>query len=88
MTTVAFDTLKFVERLEAGGFTREQAKAAAEAFSEAAGQELATKSDLKELETKQALGFAKIEGEMTLIKWMLGILLAGVLSLVVKNFFG
>jgi len=32
MSTVAFDTLKFVERLEAVGFTSSQAKAAASAF--------------------------------------------------------
>lgn len=46
--SVAFDTLKFVEKLEAGGFTHAQAKAAAEAFAEATSQELVTKSDLKE----------------------------------------
>lgn len=44
--SVAFDTLKFVEKLEAGGFSHSQAKAAAEAFAEATSQELATKSDL------------------------------------------
>ncbi|WP_018265161.1 coiled-coil domain-containing protein [Methylosinus sp. LW4] len=44
--SVAFDTLKFVEKLEAGGFTHEQAKAAAEAFAEATSQELATKTDI------------------------------------------
>ena len=33
MATVAFDTLKFVEKLEAGGFSHAQAKAAAEAFA-------------------------------------------------------
>jgi hypothetical protein len=48
--TVPFDTLKFVERLEAGGFSHAQAKAAAEAFTEATAQELATKSDLRETE--------------------------------------
>ena len=46
MTTIAFDTLKFVEKLEAGGFTHAQAKAAAEAFAEATAQELATKTDI------------------------------------------
>jgi hypothetical protein len=44
--SVPFDTLKFVERLEAGGFTHAQAKAAAEAFAEATSQELATKADI------------------------------------------
>jgi hypothetical protein len=44
--SVTFDTLKFVEKLEAGGFTHTQAKAAAEAFAEATSQELATKTDM------------------------------------------
>lgn len=43
---VPFDTLKFVEKLEAGGFTHAQAKAAAEAFAEATSQELSTKADI------------------------------------------
>lgn len=43
---VAFDTLKFVETIEAGGFTHVQPKAAARAFAEATSQELATKADM------------------------------------------
>ncbi|WP_036290892.1 DUF1640 domain-containing protein [Methylosinus sp. PW1] len=53
--SIAFDTLKFVEKLEAGGFTHEQAKAAAEAFAEATSQELATKADLRELELRMTV---------------------------------
>lgn len=63
MSAIPFDTLKFVEKLEAGGFTRQQAKAAAEAFAEAGGQKLAAKSDIvalrddmSRLETKLAPG--------------------------------
>ncbi|WP_159727465.1 DUF1640 domain-containing protein [Methylosinus sp. Ce-a6] len=44
--SVPFDTLKFVEKLESGGFTHAQAKAAAEAFAEATSQELSTKTDI------------------------------------------
>ena len=51
MSTITFDTLKFVEKLEAGGFSHQQAKAAAEAFAEATSQELATKSDIATLRT-------------------------------------
>jgi hypothetical protein len=51
-SSVPFDTLKFVETLEAGGFTHAQARAAAQAFADATGQELATKRDLKETETR------------------------------------
>ncbi|MBY6243717.1 DUF1640 domain-containing protein [Methylosinus sp. Sm6] len=50
--SVPFDTLKFVETLEAGGFSHAQAKAAAEAFAAATSQELATKRDLRETELR------------------------------------
>jgi hypothetical protein len=70
--SVAFDTLKFVEKLEAGGFTHAQAKAAAEAFAEATSQELVTKSDLKE---------AIAELKVDMVRWLVvtQIALAGVL---------
>lgn len=55
MSTVTFDTLKFVERLEAGGFSHVQAKAAAEAFIDATTQELATKTDIVGLRSEMLL---------------------------------
>ncbi len=48
---VAFDTLAFHERLRAGGFSEQQAKAATEAFARATAQEPATKADLERVET-------------------------------------
>ncbi len=45
---MAFDTLKFVEKLEGGGFSHARAKAAAEAFAGATDEQLATKADLRE----------------------------------------
>jgi hypothetical protein len=70
--SVAFDTLKFVEKLEAGGFTHAQAKAAAEAFAEATSQELVTKSDLKE-----AIADLKVD----MVRWLVvtQIALAGII---------
>jgi len=66
MATITFDTLKFVERLEKAGVSREQASAMAEAqkdaFSEAMDSQIATKSDLLEMENR-------------LIKWGLGLAL-------------
>src|ERR671927_23583 len=44
-----FDTLEFAERLKAGGFTEQQARAATAAFAKATSQELATKRDLDAL---------------------------------------
>ena len=51
MTTITFDTHKFIRTLESGGFTEEQAEAIADAFRTAHLEaELATKTDLRELE--------------------------------------
>ena len=64
MGAVAFDTLKFVERLETGGFSHTQAKAAAEAFAEATAQELATKSDLALVQTKLSADIASVRADL------------------------
>ena len=77
MTTTTFDTLGYAKRLEAAGFTRQQAEAQAELLREHAeaqnvavqkildsrNRELATRADLKEL-------------ELRLLKWQFGIALA------------
>lgn len=81
MTTIAFDTLKFVEKLKAGGIPEDQAKAISEAFRDASGEaDLVTKRDLQ-------IELAPLRADISLIKWMLGILLAGVMALVLKSFF-
>ena len=83
MVTIAFDTLKFVKRLKAAGFAEDQAEALSEAFKEFQGntlEDLATKSDLKTLEISP-------NGEIRLMKWMLGFVLAGIAALVLKSFF-
>lgn len=88
MATITFDTLKFVETLKAHGLPEEQAKGIAEAFRDATGEaELATKRDLKEARLEIDTKFERVFGELTLIKWMLGILLGGVVALVLKAFF-
>ena len=88
MAAVTFDTLKFVEKLKAGGIPEEQAKAISEAFRDASGDaDLATKRDIRELELKMETRFEQIRGELTLMRWMLGILLGGVIALIIKAFF-
>jgi hypothetical protein len=56
MSTITFDTLKYAERLEKAGLTREQASAMAEAqkevFAEALETQLATKPDIARLENR------------------------------------
>ena len=80
MATITFDTLKFVEKLRAGGVPEEQAKAEAEAlvtaFSEAMDSQLATKTDIN-----------RLEGELVVVKWMVGLVLGGILALILKAFF-
>jgi len=80
MATITFDTLKFVERLKAGGVPEAQAKAEAEvlvtAFSEAMDSQLATKSDIN-----------RLERELLAVKWMVGLVLGGILTLILKAFF-
>jgi len=87
MATISFDTLKFAEKLEQAGISREHAAAMAEAqrdaFSEALETQLATKNDIAELKANMA----EIGTELKLTKWMVGLSIAtsiGVLSLLVK----
>ncbi len=58
-----------------------EAEAIAEAFCEASGEaDLVTKKDLQ-------IGLGPIHADLTLVKWMLGILLGGVVALILKSFF-
>jgi len=80
MSAIAFDTLKFVERLEKAGVSREQASAFAdaqkEAFSEALDITLATKTDIEIIRAK-----------LVLVKWMLGVVIAISVANFAKQFF-
>ena len=94
MATVTFDTLKFANKLKAAGVPSEQAEAEAAVLSEVLEvnlKELATKEDLRsglsQLEMRLDARFEKVLGEIVLLKWMLGILIAGVVSLIIRSFF-
>lgn len=88
MATIAFDTLKFTKRLKEAGFTEAQAEAVADSFLQATGEaEVATKRDLERVEAKIERLETKLTGELTLVKWMLGILLGGVVALLMRAFF-
>jgi len=68
MSTITFDTLKFVDRLEKAGATRELATAMAEAqkesLSEVMDAQLATKSDIAKLESR----FIAVDSKMVSIE--------------------
>ncbi|MDO8812103.1 MAG: hypothetical protein Q7J38_08770 [Gallionella sp.] len=74
MSTVTFDTLKFVKTLEASGINATQAEAIAAAYRDASNdQELVTKKDL--------------QIEIAPLKIMLGIVMGGIIALIMKAFF-
>ena len=91
MTTIPFGTPKFVKQLEAGGVPPKQAEAFVEAqqeiLSQALNTTLATKADLDKMERRIDLKLIEHDGEFKLIKWMLGILIGGVLMIVLKIYF-
>lgn len=71
MPTVTFDTLKFVTRLKDSGLSESQAVAITEAFREAHGEaEVATKTDIRELELKFDARMAENKAE--LVRWIVG----------------
>jgi DNA-binding transcriptional MerR regulator len=92
MAAIAFDTLKFVRRLRDAGFEEKQAESLADAFKEASSEaDLASKRDLKDLELRLEARIDKLDtrlaGELTPIKWMLGMIIAAeVMPWVVKLF--
>ena len=87
MTTITFDTHKFVKDLESAGVPPLQAeafvRAQQEILSQALDSTLATRSDIERIERK----LIEFEGEFKAIKWMLGIIVGGIVMLVLRAFF-
>ncbi len=59
-TTHAFDTLIYAKKLKKAGFTEQQAETQAEALADVVNDNLATKHDLKKLETKLLLRLSSV----------------------------
>lgn len=90
MSTVTFDTLELVEILVKNGVEQKQSEAIVRVI-EKSHAELATKQDIKDLTAHIDLKFQQelnpINIKLAVSQWMLGVLLAGVISLVLKAFF-
>lgn len=72
---------KYVRKLKEAGFDDRQAEALTDAMQSATPEiELVTKKDLQ-------IELAPVRTDLTFVKWMLGVLLAGVTALVLKGFF-
>ncbi len=81
MTTITFDTHKFIRRLESGGFTSEQAEAVTDAFKAAQDEQRPLTQEYLDFRLKAEV--ADLKAEMTnmkidLIKWVTGALIAQV----------
>jgi hypothetical protein len=99
VSAVTFDTLKFADTLKAAGISASHAEAEARAIAAAAGDlDLATQRDISDvrrdigqLETSLTAKLDNLEmrvkGRLTLLQWMFGILITGILTLMLKAFF-
>ena len=91
MSTITFDTLKFVKRLEAAGASSQLAEALAEAqqevFAEALDTSLATKSDIVRLENRIERLEMKVESKFSLLQWMIAVLIALAVANFAQQFF-
>ena len=90
MTTITFDTLELVDKLKTAGIPQAQAEAVVRVIADA--QETLVSNvtldhRLKETELRSDARFERIDGELKLNRWMLGIIIAGIMSLVLKAFF-
>ena len=63
MNAVVFDTLKLAKRLEDAGFPTAQAQGVAAALADTFSEDLATKRDLKDLETALRADFQALRTE-------------------------
>ncbi|MEO5341451.1 MAG: CCDC90 family protein [Magnetococcus sp. MYC-9] len=83
MTAVTFDTLKFVETLKASGFDESQARGMTVAIQDV------QKANLDGLVTKHDLEkeLSPIRTDLAVLKWMVGMQMAGIIALILKSFF-
>lgn len=94
MSAITFDTLKFVERLEKAGASRELASALAEvrkeSLSEVMDSTLATKDDVRSVRddlVKMDRRMDGLDAKFDKLSWMMGILIALAVVNFAKQFF-
>lgn len=102
MSTLTFDTYESIKKLKAVGFTESQAEAQTSLIADLITTQIVTReyldSQLKELRSdlqveivsvKSSLQaeIASLKTDIILLKWMLGIVMGGILALILKAFF-
>lgn len=83
MSTITFDTQELVRELREADFTEKQAETVVRIIAKAQDRLVTT----EHFDNKHELLRVEINGKFTLLQWMVGILLAGVMSLILKSFF-
>ena len=90
MSTITFDTLKFVERLEKAGAAGELAAALVEVqketIAEAMDNQLASKTDISTLRDELKDVISPMRTEPSVLKWMMGVMLGIGLTILFKLF--
>lgn len=86
MTTAVFDTLKASRDLKAAGIGDSQAEAIVTTVARAFEDTVATKSDLAEVKAELKQDIAIVKGDIKLLKWMIGVVLACVAFPILKSF--
>jgi hypothetical protein len=88
MSTVTFDKLAYLETLKASGVPEDQARAHTAALDAALHDSFVTEAVLtREIQPIKTEIYA-LKTDVAVLKWMMGVLLAGVAFLVIKSFFG
>ncbi|MBH1957760.1 hypothetical protein [Polaromonas sp.] len=83
MATITFDSLKLSDKLKASGFTAEQAETVVRVIAEAQ-DDLVTNKDLDVALSPLKLDLAVLKTEITQIKWMLGLVIGGIIAVLAK----
>ena len=82
MTTITFDTHRFVRKLKEAGFEEKQAEAVVDAFRDAQAEtETAIRHDLKELELSLKADMQMLRGDMQAMEYRMTIKLGGMMAL-------
>jgi|APGre2960657468_1045069.scaffolds.fasta_scaffold39976_1 hypothetical protein len=83
MASITFDSLKLSDKLKTAGFTPEQAEAVVRVIAEAQ-DDLATKKDLDAALAPIKTDLAVLKSEASQTKWMLGLVIGGIIAVLVK----
>jgi len=83
MATITFDSLRVADKLKSAGFTSEQAEAVVLVIAEAQ-DDLVTIKDLDASLSPLKTDLAVLKTEVTQIKWLLGLVIGGIIAVLVK----